>query len=232
LTTTRHATPRLPPTKRDDVTNAELQERGASDHRCCPIDIAEAVVTSTQSGPINQSARWGLAAAAGLGIGVAAVLAAYARVSPGDGAAISTFGFSALYAMKSWLTTAAMVLVVVQVISALAMWGRLPGAAASPVWAVPLHRWSGVVAFVLTLPVAFQCIWSAGFSDDTARTFIHSLAGCLFYGAFAAKMLSLRLRGLPGWVLPVLGGLLAVILTVVWFSSAFWYLTQSGQPKF
>ena len=189
-------------------------------------------MTTTSARPVHQPARWGLAAAAGLGIAVAAVLAAYARVSPGDGAAISTFGFSALYAMKSWLTTAAMVFVIVQVVSALAMWGRLPGVAASPGWAGPLHRWSGVAAFVLTLPVAFQCIWSAGFSDDTTRTFIHSLAGCLFYGAFAAKMLSLRLRGLPGWVLPVLGGLLAVLLTVVWFSSAFWYFTQPGLPKF
>jgi hypothetical protein len=189
-------------------------------------------VTTTSARPVNQPARWGLAAVAGLGIVVAAVLAAYARVSPGDGAVISKFGFSALYAMKSWLTTAAMVFLVIQVVSALAMWGRLPGIAGSPAWAVPLHRWSGVVAFVLTLPVAFQCIWSSGFSVDTARTVIHSLAGCLFYGAFAAKMLSLRLRGLPGWVLPVLGGLLAVILTVVWFSSAFWYFTQSGQPKF
>ena len=189
-------------------------------------------MTSTQARPVNQPARWGLAAAAGLGIVVASILAGYARVSPGDGAEITTFGFSALYAMKSWLTTAAMVFVVVQVLSALAMWGRLPGVAASPGWASPLHRWSGVAAFLLTLPVAFQCIWSAGFSNDSPRTLIHSLAGCLFYGVFAAKMLSLRLRGLPGWVLPVLGGLLAVLLTVVWFSSAVWYFTQPGVPKF
>ena len=187
-------------------------------------------MTTTSARPVHQPARWGLAAAAGLGIAVAAVLAASARVSPGDGAAISTFGFSALYAMKSWLTTAAMVFVIVQVVSALAMWGRLPGVAASPGWAGPLHRWSGVAAFVLTLPVAFQCIWSAGFSDDTTRTLVHSLAGCLFYGAFAAKMLSLRLHGLPGWTLPVLGGLLTVVLLVVWFSSAFWYFTFSGLP--
>ena len=52
----------------------------------------------------------------------------------------------------------------------------------------------------------------------------------LFYGVFAAKMLSLRLKGLPGWTLPVLGGLLAALLTVVWFSSAFWYFTQPGLP--
>ena len=35
---------------------------------------------------------------------------------------------------------------------------------------------------------------------------MHGLAGCLFYGAYAAKMLGLRVRGLPGWALPVLGG--------------------------
>ncbi len=187
-------------------------------------------MTSTHAPPVAQSPRWGLAAVTGLGIVVAAVLAGYSRVHPGNGAAISTFGFSALLAMKAWFTTAAMFFVVIQIGSALAMWGRLPGVAGSPAGASPVHRWSGVVAFVLTLPVAFQCIWSLGFSDATARTLIHTVAGCLFYGVFAAKMLSLRLPGLPGWTLPVLGGLLAALLTVIWFSSAFWYFTQSGVP--
>lgn len=187
-------------------------------------------MSSTQAPPVKLPPRWGLAAAAGLGIVVAAVLAAYSRVHPGNGAAISTFGFSTLLTMKSWLTTAAVVLVVVQILSALAMWGRLPGLSGSPTWASPLHRWSGVVAFLLTLPVAFQCIWSLGYSDTSARTLTHTIAGCLFYGVFAAKMLSLRLKGLPGWALPLLGGLLAAVLTVVWFSSAFWYFTQPGVP--
>jgi len=185
-------------------------------------------MTTTQNPAVQQSNRWGLAAAAGLGIVVAAVLAAYSRVHPGNGAVITTFGFSTLLAMKSWLTTGAMILVVVQIVSALAMWGRLPGVSGSAGWAGPVHRWSGVVAFLLTLPVAFHCIWSLGFSDYSTRTLVHTVAGCLFYGVFAAKMLALRLPGLPGWALPVLGGLLAAVLTVVWFSSAFWFFTQSG----
>lgn len=180
--------------------------------------------------PVRQEPRWGLAAVTALGIVVAAVLAAYSRVHPGNGAVILSFGFRTLLSMKTWLTTAAMVLLVIQVVSALAMWGRLPGVVGSPWWASPLHRWSGVVAFVLTLPVAFHCIWSLGFSDSSARTLAHSTAGCLFYGVFAAKMLSLRLHRLPGWTLRLLGGLLAVVLTVVWFTSAFWYFTASGLP--
>ena len=186
-------------------------------------------MTTTRTPPVQQAPRWGLAAVAGLGIAVAAVLAAYSRVHPGNGAAIATFGFSALLAMKTWFTTAALIFVVVQVVSALAMSGKLPGSAGAS-WPAPLHRWSGVVAFVLTLPVAFQCIWSLGFSDSSARALTHTIAGCLFYGVFAAKMLALRIHGLPGWTLPVLGGLLAALLTVVWFSSAFWYFTQSGVP--
>lgn len=180
--------------------------------------------------PPGQAPRWGLAVVAALGLAVAAVLAAYSTVHPGNGAPVATFGFSTLLSMKTWLTTAAMVFVVVQVISALAMWGRLPGAAGSPAWAGPVHRWSGVAAFLLTLPVAFLCVWSLGFSDSSVRTLVHSIAGCLFYGVFAAKMLSLRIAGLPGWTLPVLGGLLTTVLVVVWFSSALWYFTASGLP--
>lgn len=185
---------------------------------------------SDRAAPSGQPARWGLAAAATLGLIVAAVLAAYSRVHPGAGATVPTFGFSTLLALKSWLTTAALAFVVLQVISALAMWGRLPGVSGSPSWAGPVHRWSGVAAFLITLPVAFLCIWALGFSDSSARTLIHSVAGCLFYGVFAAKMLSLRLHGLPGWTLPVAGGLLTTVLVVVWFSSAFWYFTASGRP--
>src|SRR5207237_254224 len=69
-----------------------------------------------------------------------------------------------------------------------------------------LHRWSGTIAFIVTLPVAFHCLWALGFGTTSSRVIVHSVAGCVFYGAYASKMLGLRVRGLSGWTLPVLGG--------------------------
>lgn len=181
--------------------------------------------------PAPGATAYALAGVGLLGIGVAAALAAYARVSPGDGRAIFTLGFSGMLPLKTWLTTGAALLAVVQALSAARMWGRLPGARGPvPGWVSPLHRWSGAVAFVLTLPVGFHCVWSLGFADDSARTLVHSVAGCLFYGAFAAKMLALRVRGLPGWLIPLLGGTLVALVAVLWFGAALWYLTRPGVP--
>lgn len=169
--------------------------------------------------------QWGLAAVGLLGLAVAAALAGYAQVHPGNGKPLFTLGFGAMLPMKVWLTTGAAALVVVQVVTALAMWGKLPGVTRAPDWVGPLHRWSGTLAFVLTLPVAFHCVWSLGFATGDTRTLVHSVLGCAFYGVFAAKMLALRLHRLPGWTLPVLGGLLAAVLTGLWFSASFWYFT-------
>ena len=54
----------------------------------------------------------------------------------------------------------------------------------------------------------------------------------MLYGVFAAKMLALRLRGLPSATVPVLGGLLAGVLVVLWFSSALWFFSQSGYVSY
>jgi hypothetical protein len=187
--------------------------------------MGEAVGTGARVSPTRQ---WALAAVGALGLGVSAGLAAYARAHPGDGAALTTFGFSGMLQMKAWLTTGAAALVVVQVLTALGMWGRLPGVAASTRWLSPVHRWTGTAAFLLTLPVMFHCVWSLGFAEDDARTVVHSVAGCVLYGVFAAKMLALRLPALPRGTVPLLGGLLAATLLVVWFSSALWFFTRSG----
>ncbi len=140
---------------------------------------------------------------------------------------IVTSVFSSTIAMKVWFATAAIVLVVVQVATASRMWGRfervirLPGPVVQSI-----HRWSGRIAFVLTLPVFFHCVFILGFQTPNARVAAHSVAGSFVYGVFAAKILILRGKGYPSWVLPVAGGTVAVLLVTLWFTSAYWYFTN------
>jgi hypothetical protein len=166
-----------------------------------------------------------------LGVAVAAFVAVYARVHHPSGHPLFTLGFSGVLQMKAWLASAATLLLIVQLGTALWMWGRLPRVrSAAPAWVTPLHRYSGAVAFALTIPVALNCIWSLGFATYNWRVVVHSVAGCLFYGAYAAKMLGLRLKGLPGWALPVLGGAVLTLLVTLWLTAALWFFTRTGVP--
>src|SRR3954453_3969660 len=143
------------------------------------------------------SARAAAAMLLALALAVALVLGVYAKAHTPAGRPIFTLWFSGMLQMKVWLTTAALLLVLVQLTTALWMWGRLPAVASSPGWLPVVHRWSGAVAFGLTVPVAVHCMWSLGFGTQNARVLVHSAAGCLFYGAYAAKMLGLRMRDFP-----------------------------------
>jgi hypothetical protein len=128
--------------------------------------------------------------------------------------------------MKVWLATAAATLAVFQIFSAAWIFRKLPWS--RPPWINAAHRWSGRTAFVLTLPVAYHCIFNLGFQDATSRTLAHSLLGCAFFGAFAAKVLIVRLHRYPSWVLPTAGGLLFGILIAVWYTSALWFFRLVG----
>ncbi|MFI6598799.1 DUF6529 family protein [Nonomuraea sp. NPDC050536] len=154
---------------------------------------------------------------------VMVVLGVYGRLHTPTGFAVGPAGFSGALPMKAWLTTGALVLAVVQVVSALSMWGKLR--IEIPAW---VHRWSGRLAFLLTVPVAFHCLYALGLQYDVPRVMVHSLLGCFFYGIFTAKMLALPKRGLPGWSLPVLGGLAFTVLVGLWLTSAFWFFTTIG----
>jgi hypothetical protein len=61
--------------------------------------------------------------------------------------------------------------------------------------------------------------------------FAHSLLGCAFYGAFAAKVIIVRSKGLPGWALPVAGALVFSVLVAVWCTSSLWFFTHVGFPS-
>jgi hypothetical protein len=176
------------------------------------------------------SGSTGLAGAVLVGAVIAVALGVYGREHVPARRPLYTLGFSSPLPMKAWLTTIVLVLVLVQLLTALWMWGRLPGVkSAGPVVSI-LHRWSGTAAFVVSLPVAFHCLWALGFSTADTRVLVHSVAGCTFYGAYAAKMLGLRVKSLPGWALPVLGGPVFSLLVLLWLTAALWFFTRSGIP--
>ncbi|HEY6794684.1 MAG TPA: DUF6529 family protein [Kineosporiaceae bacterium] len=157
---------------------------------------------------------------------VSVALGAFGQVHPPTGVAINIAGFSGPLEVKVWLASLAAALVLLQLVSALAMYGRLPVRA--PSWTGRLHRWSGRLAFLAAVPVAMHCLYALGFQSYDTRVLVHSLVGCLFFGAFTIKMLSLTRSDLPGWLLPALGGVVFTGLTVLWLTSSLWFFTTVG----
>ena len=180
--------------------------------------------------PPQQRSRPAFALALLAGAAVAVAVGVYARVHHPAGRPLFLLGFSGMLQLKSWLATAAFALIVFQLVTALWMWGHLPLVGRPPAWLPTAHRWSGAIAFTLTLPVALHCVWSLGFVTTTPRVLAHGLAGCAFYGGYAAKMLGIRLRGLPRWSVPVLGGSVFTLFLLVWTTSAVWFFSRSGVP--
>ena len=171
---------------------------------------------------------WRLTGIGLLGIGVAAALYAAGRLIQPD-YAFSMFGADPI-PVKSLLATIALALAGVQVLLALWIYRRLP-LAGSPPRPVPVaHRVTGFALFALTIPVAVHCLIVYGVQLTSPRVAIHSIAGCFFYGAFAAKVLLVHSRRLPRWALPVAGGTLAVIVGVLWYTSALWYYNGYQLP--
>src|SRR5262245_34345387 len=128
--------------------------------------------------------------------------------------------------LKAAFATAAIVLACFQIFSAAWIYGKLRWR--KPGWINPAHRWSGRLAFVCTLPVAYHCIFKLGFRTPDTRVLVHSLFGCAVYGGYAAKVTIVRLRRFPVPVLPVAGGLLFAFLIGVWYTSAVWLYTRES----
>ncbi len=163
-----------------------------------------------------------------VGAAVSVGLGVYGRLHEPTGFAINLAGFSGPLYVKAWLTTVAFVLALVQLATALAMYGRLGEAAAARTWTGPVHRWSGRLAVLVTVPVVVHCLYALGFESGSPRVLVHSLVGCLFYGAFVAKMLLLARPGSPRWAMPVFGGAVFTGLTVLFLTSSLWVFTTKG----
>ncbi len=165
-----------------------------------------------------------------VGAAVSVTLGVYGSLHVPTGDVLPTLGFPSQMSMKVTLASAAAVLGVLQVVTALRMYGRF-GHGPAPRVVAMTHRVSGVTAVLVSLPVAFHCLWSLGFGTYSTRVLVHSLLGCALYGVFVAKMLTLRSRRVPDWALPWLGGALFTVLVVVWLTSAMWFLT-GGTPDY
>lgn len=162
-----------------------------------------------------------------IGALVALTLGVFGRLHHPTGIAINIAGFSSVGSVKAWLATIATVFALIQVGSALVIYGKIPRVSA-PSWIGGLHRWSGRIAFLVAVPVAVQCLYALGFQTYSARVLTHSILGCLFFGSFTVKMLILPKRDMPSWLLPVLGALVFTALTGVWLTSAYWFFSTFG----
>ena len=167
------------------------------------------------------------------GAAVSLLLGVYGRTHDPAGQALFTLGFSGTLNMKAWLATIVLVLAVVQIGLALWMYGKLG----------PARRRSG--SGRCTGSSARSPSWSACRSRTTASGRSASrptrarpgasstrILGCAFYGAFTVKVLCVRSSRMPGWALPVVGGLVFAVLVGLWFTSSLWFFQNSGFPSF
>ena len=166
------------------------------------------------------------------GAAVSVALGVYGRVHDPTGEKPYTLVFSDTINLKVWFATAAVFLAAVQVLLALRLYGKVHVPRRSPAWLGDAHRLIGIVAFGLTLPVAYQCLWALGFQSTDTRVLVHSLLGCFFFGVFTIKVLSVRTHGLPGWLLPIVGGTVFATLVLIWLTSAIWFWREFGFPSF
>ncbi len=181
-----------------------------------------------QAQTTRASAPYAVAAVA-MGAVVALLLGVYGREHTPTGRAIETFGFGSLISMKVWLAVIAGGLAVVQLVTALWMFGHLR--LRVPRGLAVVHRVSGTLTVLVSLPVAYHCLWSLGFQSYDTRVMVHSVSGCLFYGALVTKLIGLHGRRMPGWLVPLAGGLLLSLLVVVVWTSALWYVREVGWPS-
>jgi hypothetical protein len=145
---------------------------------------------------------------------------------------VSLFGQAGIAAitLKSLLASVALGLAALQVLLALWMYRKLPLAGSPPRPVRWSHRIIGFGLFALTVPIAVHCVLAYGVQLTSTRVAVHSLAGCVFYGAFTAKVLLVHSRRLPGWALPAAGGLLAFLVPILWYTSALWYYNGYQLP--
>ena len=181
-----------------------------------PVPAAEAPPaepSGTKIAPVVIAFVVGTAVSFGLGV--------YGRLHTPSGHAVNIAGFSTGAAAKAFLASVVMALAIVQTVTAMGLYGRIPLHGA---WVGIVHRWSGRAAVLISVPVAVHCLYALGFQTYDGRVIAHSLFGCFFYGAFVFKMLILTRDDSPKWALPLAGGLVLTGITALWVTGVLWFL--------
>jgi hypothetical protein len=193
------------------------------------VSDADPTVAAPAAAPAPSNSAGGVAVLVTVLVGalVAVTLGAFGALHEPRFFAVNVAGFSSGTAAKAWLATLVVTLALFQLVSAFVMYRLIPSVRV-PSWMTTAHVWSGRVAVLLSIPVTVHCLYALGFQHSNTRVLFHSLFGCLFYGVFVTKMLLLTRKGLPGWVIPIAGGLLFFVLVYVWLTSALWFFLTSG----
>jgi hypothetical protein len=199
--------------------------------------MARTTSGSVQPGGAGRGGRpvpshWRLLWPVVLALAIAGGIYIFGRNHTPDYSGTGLFGRTALdtVPLKSWLASVILGLALWQLGLALWMYGRLPGVGAPPRQLRLVHRLSGFGLMALSVPVAYHCMFAYGVQTFDSRVAVHSLAGCFLYGAFAAKVLVVRSKRLPGWTLPIAGGSLVTLVAVLWYTSALWHYNGSHLP--
>jgi hypothetical protein len=170
--------------------------------------------------------------ALGVGAAVAVALGTYGRVHDPTGRSLISLFFTATINLKVWFATAAFGLALFQEASGLVLTGKL-GKRSGGRRLSRAHRASGTLAFLLAVPVAYHCLWALGFKDPVStRVVVHGLAGCIFFGALATKILIVRGKTMPNLAFILAGGTLFAAFTAVWLTSSLWFFTTKDFPGF
>jgi len=182
-------------------------------------------MTLDQTSSQNSNAPSSILVVILVGLLVALGIGTYGAVHEPGTVAINVAGFSSFLAVKAWLATLTLLLAIVQLVTALMVYGKLRGG--GPAVNI-LHRWSGRAAVAASIPVAAHCLYIAGFQATDARVLLHSVAGSFFYGVFTMKMLALSDDHTPNWALPWTGGAVFASLVALWATSSLWFFTTFG----
>lgn len=160
------------------------------------------------------------------GAATALLLGIYGAVHDPTGRSFTVLGFREVSTWKSGLASVVALLAVAQWFGGLRLQGRFGSARPAPAWLADAHRLTGTVAFGLSLPVAFHCLWALGYQSTDARILTHSLLGCTAYGLYAAKVLAVRRNDTAAVVAPVLGSLLGLSILGLWWGTALLHYTS------